>query len=532
MADTPADHMARDVGAASHPGPTRLGRELGGEGGDDAMPDVGTARRPAAAASEFCSCKGGKKDKACGNGNCKCWKAGWACSPEHCGCKCCTNPEQLDSVVEGLPRVPASDSWLHVHRLFKSLIALVDPINVTIGEAASTVQGLDRPLRRPASSGETPPAGQDGQEPMAMDATAAPVVRRALTDSLMQLETAMAASAQGRCTLYNYYYLAYEKGMAGNMHGHLYCYHRLEGLLRAELINLPKAIKALEPSAWRVNKPTALRLLQHTDQTMRGLREVERPLLPILPTRRQAQDNQAALKAAINGWLQPSPRRKYGSVRLDHVLAAFQAEFTAKTARSAAPAEAQNPPACRPPFWTQVTRARDYNNFAIWNPNTRLDVRVCLKQLPCILEQEQNDVTALRLKGRGLSVRIPPQTLVTITNIRLFSNSGGGLQKTRGGWSVHATTSYRQHKGGDTIAPAGTSGSAGAAVGVEGAAPPPAPAAPAKPVRTQAEWEAALPNLGFIGRHIAQPPPPPKQVNVTEGGLYDRGRVCGRGAGV
>ena len=80
---------------------------------------------------------------------------------------------------------------------------------------------------------------------------------------------------------------------------------------------------------------------------------------------------------------------------------------------------------------------------------------------------------------------------------------------------MHATTSYHQHKGSNTI---GTSGSAGAAVSVEGAAPPQAPAAPALPVWTQAEWEAALPNLGFIGRHIAQLPLPPKQVNVREGG--------------
>ena len=249
---------------------------------------------------------------------------------------------------------------------------------------------------------------------------------------------------------------------------------------------------------------------------MRGLREVEQPHLPILPTREQAQDNQAALKAAICGWLKPNPVRTYGSVRLDRVLAAFQAEFTAKQARSVPPTVAQDPLACKPPFWTQVTHNLTYNDFCIWNPNEGFDVRVSLKQVPCILEQEQNDVTALRLKGRGMSVRIPPQTLVTLTNLRLFSNSGGGLPKTRGGWSVHATTSYRQNKG-DTIAPAGTGGSAGAAVGGEGAAPPPAPAAPAKPVRTQAEWEAALPNLGFIGRHIAQPPPPPKQVSVTEG---------------
>ena len=139
-----------------------------------------------------------------------------------------------------------------------------------------------------------------------------------------------------------------------------------------------------------------------------------------------------------------------------------------------------------------------------------------LKQLPCTVKQMQSDVTALRLKGRGSLVRIPPETIVTITNLQLFSNAGGGLPKTRCGWSLHATTSYRQQKG-DTVAPAGAGGSVGAAVGGEGAAPPPAPATPAKLVRTLAEWEAALPNLGFIGRHIAQPPKPPKQVSVTEG---------------
>ena len=68
-------------------------------------------------------------------------------------------------------------------------------------------------------------------------------------------------------------------------------------------------------------------------------------------------------------------------------------------------------------------------------------------------KQEQNNVTALLLKGRGMSVLIPPQTIVTLTNIILFSNSGGGLPKTRGGWSVHATTSYHQHKG-NTVAQA------------------------------------------------------------------------------
>ena len=90
---------------------------------------------------------------------------------------------------------------------------------------------------------------------------------------------------------------------------------------------------------------------------MRGLQEVEQPLLPILLTSWQAQDNQAALKAVINCWLQPSPSQKYCLVRLDHVLASFQAEFTAKTAWSAALAEAQNPQACLLPSWTRVTLA-------------------------------------------------------------------------------------------------------------------------------------------------------------------------------
>ena len=179
------------------------------------------------------------------------------------------------------------------------------------------------------------------------------------------------------------------------------------------------------------------------------------------------------------------------------------------------PAVVQGQLACKLPFWTQVTRAKDYNYFAIWNPNTLWDVQVCLKQLPCTVEQMQSDVTALRLKGRGLLVHIPPETIVTITNLRLFSNARGGLPKTQGGWSLHATTSYSQHKG-ETVALAGAGGSAGAAVGREGTAPLPAPATPAKPVRTRAEWEAALPNLGFIGLHIAQPPKPPKQVSVTE----------------
>ena len=215
--------------------------------------------------------------------------------------------------MEGLPRVPASDSWIHVHRLFSSLVASVDPIDVTSGKPDGAFLGHGRTPSRPASSGETPPAGQDGHDRMAMDAPAAPVVRRALLERLAQLETATVAYAQGRCSLYNLFYLAYEKGFAAEtLNSKLYEDYRREGLRRAELLNLPKAIKGLEPSAWRVNRPTWLRLQQHTSQTMRGLRDAEQPLLPPLPTRLPAQDVPATLKAAINGWLKPSPRRKYG----------------------------------------------------------------------------------------------------------------------------------------------------------------------------------------------------------------------------
>ena len=195
---------------------------------------------------------------------------------------------------------------------------------------------------------------------------------------------------------------------------------------------MPKAIKGLEPSAWQVNRPTWLQLQQHTSQTMRGLQDAEQQLLPPVPTRVPAQDDQATLKAAISCWLKPSSICKYGLALLDQVLAGFQAEVTAKPARLAAPAVAQG----------------------------------------------NNHESAALLERRR---RAPQDT--------------GRVEP----------ASYSQHKG-DTVAQAGASGSAGAAVGGKEAAPPPAPATPAKPVWTRAEWEAALPNLGFIRRHIAQPP--------------------------
>ena len=77
------------------------------------------------------------------------------------------------------------------------------------------------------------------------------------------------------------------------------------------------------------------------------------------------------------------------------MLAGFQAEFMAKPAQLAAPAVAQVQLACKPPFWTQVRRAKNYKDFAIWNPNTLWDIWVCLKQLPCTLEQLQSCIPAL-----------------------------------------------------------------------------------------------------------------------------------------
>ena len=197
-----------------------------------------------------------------------------------------------------------------MHRLFSSLVASVDLINVTSGKPDGAFLGHSRTPSRPASSGETPRAGQDGHDNMAMDAPAAPVVRRALSERLAQLETVNVAYAQGRCSLYNLFCLAYEKGFAAEtLNSKLYDDYQREGLRSAKLLNLPKPIKGLEPSAWQVNRPTWLRLQQHTSQTMRGLRDAEQPLLPPLPTRVPAQDDPATLKAAINGWLKPSPVR-------------------------------------------------------------------------------------------------------------------------------------------------------------------------------------------------------------------------------
>ena len=66
---------------------------------------------------------------------------------------------------------------------------------------------------------------------------------------------------------------------------------------------------------------------------MRGLLDAEQQLLPPLLTRLPAQDVLATLKVQINCWLKPSPVRKYSLVQLDHVLACFKVEFTAKQAQ-------------------------------------------------------------------------------------------------------------------------------------------------------------------------------------------------------
>ena len=65
---------------------------------------------------------------------------------------------------------------------------------------------------------------------------------------------------------------AYEKGFTdATVNTKIYEDYWREGLLRAKRLNLPKAIKGLEPSAWQANRPTWLLLQQHTTQTMRRL---------------------------------------------------------------------------------------------------------------------------------------------------------------------------------------------------------------------------------------------------------------------
>ena len=67
-----------------------------------------------------------------------------------------------------------------MHRWFSLLVAPADLINVTSGKQDGAFLGHCRTPNRPASSGETQQAGQDGHNNMAMDALAAPVVQRAL----------------------------------------------------------------------------------------------------------------------------------------------------------------------------------------------------------------------------------------------------------------------------------------------------------------------------------------------------------------
>ena len=144
--------------------------------------------------------------------------------------------------MEGLPRVQASDSWIHVYRLFSLLVVSVNPIDVTCGKPDGVFLGHSRTPSRPASSGETPQAGQDCHNSMARDSQAAPVVQCALSERLLQLETATVAYAQGRCTPNNLYYSAYEKNTK------IYEDYWQEGLLRAELGTCQRPSRGWSPA--------------------------------------------------------------------------------------------------------------------------------------------------------------------------------------------------------------------------------------------------------------------------------------------
>ena len=55
-----------------------------------------------------------------------------------------------------------------------------------------------------------------------------------------------------------------------------------------------------------------------------------------------------------------------------------------------------------PTFLLEPSYAQSkYNDLCIWNPNEGFNILVFLKQLPCTVEQMQNNITALQLKGLG-----------------------------------------------------------------------------------------------------------------------------------
>ena len=139
-----------------------------------------------------------------------------------------------------------------MHRLFSSLVALVNLINVTSGKPDGMFLGHGRMPSFTQAGWPTSPKlagrlgilgrpqlhgngyGQDSHNLMAMDTPVALVVLCVLSERLAQLETATVAYAQGSCSLYNLFYLAYEKGFAAKiLNSKLYKDYQQEGLLHA-----------------------------------------------------------------------------------------------------------------------------------------------------------------------------------------------------------------------------------------------------------------------------------------------------------
>ena len=184
------------------------------------------------------------------------------------------------------------------------------------------------------------------------------------------------------------------------------------GKIRSELVALPKAVKALQASHMRLNRPTVMRLQNFESNSLRGPTKDETmpPHHAVLPSEEQRRQ-------AMNDWVKDTKGQKHVAERLDHVLDAFEAEFSWKGNTEAAVTE----PA---PFWTTVGgRGAQHVAISIYNPHPRLDAKVFLKNIPCFIDSGPDNLKALRLKGRGMFVLLPSRTMVTLTDIKLFSNS-------------------------------------------------------------------------------------------------------------
>ena len=65
------------------------------------------------------------------------------------------------------------------------------------------------------------------------------------------------------------------------------------------------------------------------------------------------------------------------------------------------------------------------HEVGVFNPNTDKNCWLQLKSVPFYMQTGANNKEVLLLKGRGLRVRVPPQTYVTFSDFKVLSTVGG-----------------------------------------------------------------------------------------------------------